>query len=606
MSVWHLNGGGRQIVASSKFFTIGNASLFIRQPKEMAMGNINFNASNETFRQLLGNGISFYVPPFQRDYSWEEENWEELWEDIVEAFAEGPDAGHYLGYLVLNATTSKKYIIIDGQQRLATISLLIMAALANFKSMIENGIDAERNRLRMEQLRASYIGYLDAVSLVPRSKLNLNRHNDRYYQTFIVPLGTLPQSGINQSEKLLRKSFKWFEEKLRVRFPHTEGGAQDLVEFIDSMVDRLFFTVIRVDDELNAFKVFETLNARGVRLSAADLLKNHFFSLISGRHETEIRAMEEAWSAILRMIADTREDFTEYLRAYWNSFHPITRKANLYKGIRREIGEPGQVFATLREMEALAPVYMALRGYDDGNLWNDEEREAARVLRLFNVKQPIPMLMAAYGKFFEDRRETFSGILRDMAAFSLRYNVIMKGTPNEQEGLYNEIALGIMRGDITGRHEARQYLMRLYPADDAFKAAFRKKTFNISHAQSRKVVRYILARIERQSCGAAIEEEYPTIEHILPVNAGSGWEHIEERSREELAARLGNMALLEPALNREVGNGPYDVKKAAFLHSQYQTTRDIPANAPEVWDQRAIDRRQDRMANLASGIWRLN
>lgn len=169
------------------------------------MGNINFNASNETFRQLLGNGISFYVPPFQRDYSWEEENWEELWEDIVEAFAEGPDAGHYLGYLVLNATTSKKYIIIDGQQRLATISLLIMAALANFKSMIENGIDAERNRLRMEQLRASYIGYLDAVSLVPRSKLNLNRHNDRYYQTFIVPLGTLPQSGINQSEKLLRK-----------------------------------------------------------------------------------------------------------------------------------------------------------------------------------------------------------------------------------------------------------------------------------------------------------------------------------------------------------------------------------------------------------------
>lgn len=82
------------------------------------MSSINFNASNETMRQLFGNGVSFRVPSFQRDYSWDEENWEELWDDIMDMYSPDGSSGHYLGYLVLQTEDSRNNIIIDGQQRI--------------------------------------------------------------------------------------------------------------------------------------------------------------------------------------------------------------------------------------------------------------------------------------------------------------------------------------------------------------------------------------------------------------------------------------------------------------------------------------------------------
>lgn len=136
-------------------------------------------------------------------------------------------------------------------------------------------LDAENNVRRKEQLQNSYIGYLDPVSLVPCSKLELNRHNNRFYQTSLVPLVKLPQRGLNISGHQLRRAFNWFRERIRYRSGMTVASGRDLAEFLDRLVDKLFFTVITVIDELNAFKVLETLNARGVRLSSTDLLKNY-------------------------------------------------------------------------------------------------------------------------------------------------------------------------------------------------------------------------------------------------------------------------------------------------------------------------------------------
>ena len=152
---------------------------------------------------------------------------------------------------------------------------------------------------RAEQLRASYIGYLDPVTLVSRSKLTLNRHDDSFYQNYLVPLERLPQRGLNASEQLLRRAFLWFKERIKAR---TEDDGTTVASFVDGAVDKLFFTVITVTDELNAFKVFETLNARGVRLSATDLLKNYLFSVVArgAAHESEIDALAVREGRLLR------------------------------------------------------------------------------------------------------------------------------------------------------------------------------------------------------------------------------------------------------------------------------------------------------------------
>ena len=127
-------------------------------------------------------------------------------------FEEGGEPSHYMGYLVLQSSSdSKQFDIIDGQQRITTISVMILAALGRLQDLVAANLDSENNSKRKEQLQNSYIGYLDPVSLVPRSKLELNRHNNRFYQTYLVHLESLPQRGLNASEHQLRNAFTWFK-----------------------------------------------------------------------------------------------------------------------------------------------------------------------------------------------------------------------------------------------------------------------------------------------------------------------------------------------------------------------------------------------------------
>jgi uncharacterized protein with ParB-like and HNH nuclease domain len=282
------------------------------------MATLNFNTTNSTFRQLLGNGLSYHVPPFQRDYSWGEDEWDDLWQDMISLFEDDGEPAHYMGYLVLQSSDSKRFDIIDGQQRMTTISIMILAGLAYLDDLVAADLDAANNRRRKEQLQNSYIGYVDPVSLVLRSKLELNRYNNRFYQTYLVPLERIPQRGLNASEHQLRKAFVCFKARLQTRLGLHSDSGKNCAAFIDALVDKLFFTVITVTDELNAFKVFETLNARGVRLSATDLLKNYLFSLISTAeiHEVEVQSLEERWERIVGLLGS--ESFPEFLRVFWN------------------------------------------------------------------------------------------------------------------------------------------------------------------------------------------------------------------------------------------------------------------------------------------------
>ncbi len=406
------------------------------------MATMNFNTANSTFRQLMGNGLRYRVPPFQRDYSWTEDEWDDLWQDITGLFEPDGEAVHYMGYLVLQSSDSREFGIIDGQQRLTTISVMILAGLSHLQDLIRSGIDPENNNRRKEQLLNSYIGYLDPVSLVPRSKLELNRHNNRFYQTYLVPLEKLPQRGLNPSEHLLRKGFGWFRERIKDRCGSEDQGGRNLAAFIDGLVDKLFFTLITVTDELNAYKVFETLNSRGVRLSSTDLLKNYLFSVISSAetHESELESVEDRWERIVGLLGS--ESFPEFLRVFWNSRRKLVRKSELFKTIRRRIDTRDAAFTLLRHLDQSAAVYAALLDPSD-NLWRGEEKRALAELLLFNVRQPLAMLMACHARFFDDERPAFTRILKAVAVISFRYNVICNLQAHEQERLYNAVALKV-------------------------------------------------------------------------------------------------------------------------------------------------------------------
>lgn len=568
------------------------------------MSATNFYTKNDTFRKLMGNGLTYRIPRFQRDYSWTVEEWEDLWMDILGTIRDGGEPAHYMGYLVLQSDNDKVFDVIDGQQRLTTISLIVLAVLKNLQRLINDGKDAERNKSRMEQIRQTYIGYLDPVTLVPRSKLSLNRNNDHYYQTYLVPMGHLPQRGFRASEHSLRKAFEWFDQSVASHIA-TRGGEPgvELAKFVEAMSDKLFFTVITVTDELNAYKVFETLNARGVRLSATDLLKNYLFSVLhrEGQHEHEMKSLETRWESMVGQLGS--ESFPDFLRIHWNSRFSFVRQTELFKTIRNRISSRDAVFDLIRNMEEDVDTYMALT-QPDASTWPPVHKDFARDLRMFSVRQPFPLLLAARRQFSDC---DFESILRACAMISFRYNVIGGQPTNEQERVYNAVAEKLSRRQITDPAAVVRSLSNVYPGDDAFKSAFCEKSLRTTQSRNKRVVRYILCALEKRLGGADLDFDSDSfnIEHILPGNPEQGWEAFPEDDVDALVYRLGNMTLMARGANRDVGNLPYITKRQSYAQSAYAITRKVSEDNAD-WTPERISARQNWMANQATAIWRID
>jgi uncharacterized protein with ParB-like and HNH nuclease domain len=570
------------------------------------MSATNFNTKNATYRQLMGNGLTYTIPRFQRDYSWSDEEWEDLWTDLVGTLKMGGEPAHYMGYLVLQTRDDKFFDVIDGQQRLTTLSLIVLATLKNLQRYINLGLDADNNRRRLEQIRQTYIGYLDPITLVARSKLSLNRNNDNYYQTYLVPLTeTLPQRGIKASEALLRKAFEWFDSKIAHYVAADTDKGKALAQFVDSLSDKLFFTVITVTDELNAYKVFETLNARGVRLSSTDLLKNYLFSVLhrENQHENEMKALEDRWEAIVGRLGS--ESFPDFLRIHWNSRHSLVRQTELFKTIRTRINTREEAFQLLRALEADLETYLVItqpERFEQGTVLQDN----LKTLDLFNVTQPYTLLLAA--KRIPNLSDSdWQQIVRACVIVSFRYNVIGSLSPSEQESTFNRIAVEITKGTITTAGQIIQGLAPIYPNDVTFKAAFAEKSIPTTNSRKKRIVRYILSRIEQHVFGGGtteFESDAFNIEHVLPQNPSDGWEHFRDETVEAFVYRLGNMTLIRAAANRDEGNAAYATKRLAYEQSQFAITKKLAEDNVE-WTPERISARQNWMANQAASIWRI-
>lgn len=570
----------------------------------------NFNTRNDTWRKLMGNGVTYKVPRYQRDYSWSESEWEDLWLDLQAVVTGQEEPAHYLGYLVLQTQDDKQFEVIDGQQRLTTISLLVLAVVRHLQGLVASDIDAADNQRRAEQLRHAHLGYLDPVTLLSRSKLELNRNNDAYYQNYLITLThPLPVRGFRASEHRLRKAFEWFVDRLSKWSPtETKAGEESrglvLARLVENLSDKLFFTVITVTDELNAYKVFETLNARGVKLSATDLLKNHLFSVLfrSKEHEKEIEAAEKRWDDMVARLGD--ETFTDFLRAHWISRHTLVREAELFKRIRAKVTDRGQVFALLREMDQDLDTYLALRRPEDSE-WPLDLREPAETLRRFGVRQPLPLLLAARRSLADD--PSFARVLRACVSISFRYNVIGGRPTPDQERVYALACGRLARGEVTQVRDVLLDLRPIYPTDAEFIAAFGAKSLRApKNGRNRQVLVYVLGAIERHTSGNQVELDSSalSLEHVFPEHADSGWESFADAEVDEMVWRLGNLTLVPPTENRNLGRQPYAVKRDAYRNSAFGLTRMIAENFDR-WDPRTIAAHQNWMAKQAKTIWRI-
>lgn len=563
----------------------------------------NFNTENRTYRQLLGNGLIYRIPRFQRDYSWSEEEWEDLWADILEALSPDGEPAHYMGYLVLQTTDNRVYEVIDGQQRLTTISLIVLASMRLLKKLVDDPKQQQNNRARLEQLRATYIGYLDPVTLTTRNKLSLNRNNDSYYRDHLVALQEqLPQRGFPASTHAMRKGFEWFERHLLDHFKVEADTGMAMARFVETLSDKLFFTVITVADQLNAYKVFETLNARGVRLSATDLLKNYLFSVLARGDESaqEMDELERRWDVIVERLGS--ESFPDFLRMHWNSRESFARKTGLFKAVRNRIKDRESVFALLRQMDEDIDTYLALT-QPEGSQWSAAWKQSVQELRMFSVRQPYPMLMAAKRTLSD---ADFGDLLRAVVVIAFRYNVIGTHQAGDQERVYHTAAIHLHSKQASTLGQVLGILRQVYKSDEAFKSDFSEKVIQTTQSRNAKIVRYILCKLEKQAGGIDFDADSPSysIEHVLPQSPQDGWDDFNDRDLENFVYRLANMVLLETGKNKDIGNKPYADKRPVLQQSSMSLTRKL-AQENTHWQPDRLLARQKQLASYAATVWRI-
>lgn len=563
------------------------------------MSKIYFEQSRPSFSVLIGNGKSFEVPVYQRNYSWTYDEWDDLWNDIDEL---GSNDEHYLGYVVLKKTAQNKHFeIIDGQQRITTLSIIVLAAIDLLSEWAKSNIEPNENSRRIEILKTNYIGFEDGKTLVTISKLKLNRLNDYFYKSYLTQLRK-PSNIANEkpSVKNLYKAFIFYKEKLSEKFESNPKGAE-LFSFIDNSIgSSLFFSLIEVDSDINAYKIFETLNARGTKLSVSDLLKNFLFSKILIDSPALIEDLELKWEAINNKLG--KIDLTQYVRHYWNATNgKIERKNSLFKALKENIKNQHEALHLLNALEENVDVYVALRD-ENNEIWNEEQKKYIAELNLFEVQQCFVLLLVAKPKLASNE---FTNLLRDIVNISFRYNVIAGQNPSILENIFIEVAYKIFKNDLTTSRDIFKILSKVYVSDFNFKNDFATKAINTS--KSYHLAKYILNKLEKSYGGHefSLNDSTITIEHVLPERPDDEWiNNFGSEEYQNFIYRIGNLTLLTKKQNNLVARKSFQDKNLAYKECEFNITNSTFEY--DVWNAKTLNERQNRLAQRATSIWKIN
>jgi uncharacterized protein with ParB-like and HNH nuclease domain len=235
----------------------------------------NLNIKSFSFNELLGNEKYYFIPRFHNDYCWDHDEWDVLWNDLLNIYEN--NQSHCMGSILLKEKGDpgdKSYWVIDGEQRITTLSMFTMAVINKIKSLAKAGIDPEVNTERASLLLQQYVAKKNSATLHFSSKLFLNDNNNKFYQerlfTFHEPVN---YSCLSESDKLLYDAFQFFVINVNHLFINEKNGEKIATFLTETVGDNLTFVRVVVDDEEDAYTLFDSLNSIGDQITSTNLLK---------------------------------------------------------------------------------------------------------------------------------------------------------------------------------------------------------------------------------------------------------------------------------------------------------------------------------------------
>ena len=542
------------------------------------------------------------VPPSQRSYRWDAENVNQLFTDIQTAIDE-PDDEYFLGSII-SIDSKKKIAIYDGQQRLATTMILI-AAIRDYCFLAgeaDLAADTERDFLVSKKERGS-------TELT--SHLTLNTKDHEYFAARVLAREDAPnRKALPKPSKLTRDSHKRIDgaataaKAFVATIIGTRTGAaaiSQLNKWLKFIEDSLTIIGVQVASEKMAFVIFETMNDRGLGLSASDLLKNLLHSKTEDDRRDTIIQKWDSMCGVLETITGEEENIVEYVRCFWVMKNGQTRTRVLYDRIKDRITNDSKAIEFATQLESAVQSYAAivLSSHDLLSDRGGTVKSNIETLRILGVSQLRPLLLAAFEKFSAGE---FAKILERCVAWSIRF--LITGEPSGNvEGYYARAATEVWNGQHTSAKQVIAVVKVNIPDDALFKAAF-----SVTTVKNTNIARLYLRALQVTADGKTDPDYSPsqlshiTLEHILPVKPDPGWEHFSDEERKAYVYRLGNLALIGSDANGKLGSKSFSQKKETLENdTTYSLTKE--AGKETQWRAEEINKRQLRLADLAVSTW---
>ena len=542
----------------------------------------------------LGNVLKqnqLVVPANQREYAWTERQVTQLFQDLAKAIADNEN-GYFLGTIVTIPRVNGALEVVDGQQRLATTAI-ILAAIRDYLVGKEDVL--------VESINNEFLTGIDRIkrARVPRLRLNID---DNELFGWLLSRGGSEPANTKPSHQRLKDAYS--EAAKHVRAVVAGLDQKDHGDLLNSWVSfiehRAMVVLLRVPNDANAYKMFETLNDRGLRTSQADLIKNYLF----GRSGERIQEVQARWAYMRGALESLDDDdiTVSFLRHALIVIRGYLRESQVYDAVQDAVkAEQGAVtFAST--LEHLSNSYVATFN-PESEYWNgypDNTRRAIDVLDLLNIKPLRPLLLAVAAKF--DQKETALA-LKFIAALSVRLIIAGSTRSGSVEVPVATASNLVFTGKLTTAQELKEKLADITPSDAEFRSEF-----EIARITGSRFARYYLRSLEMAAKGEGEPWFIPNddraiinLEHILPKKPLGNWPEFSQEEALLWTHRLGNQVLMRASDNSDLQSDGFAAKKIIYEKSPYVLTSQIAQAS--VWNTDAIAQRQRTLADLAIKTW---
>lgn len=537
---------------------------------------------------LAPNSSAFQVPPFQRGYSWDSDEIGQFLNDVfsrIEWDGAVSDTNYFIGSIVLSKSAEGPQIILDGQQRLTTISLLLAALKAQFKIH-----DPSSAGLLEKYLEVGRIGGKKSP------KIQLQEGDDERLARLLAD----PQSAESPDAT---KDFRKSRLANAMRIIRTEIiSVLELCkrppkEAIEKIVAQVLYSVefvrIVAPNEAEAFKLFETLNDRGLPLSAADLIKNKIYSVAGKEYRKDVH---EAWQDILDKV--DRDQLVYFLRYFWIANEGPVRREQLYERFHQRLHpmRGSEVAAFCEKVRRFAGFYAQIHDpKPETCTWGPSVGESLQRLNNYRARGCRPALLVCAERFGRH----FEKLVKACESITVRYSIIGQKNSGISEGNYFQLAEKLRtESDVADISQTVLECFRNVPDDQEFRETFAQVNIDnptTVHRQLLTVLNELLSTGETKLVGS----NKVHIEHIFPQTPSeealleSG---VSREDKDSLICRIGNLTLLSGRKNQEVSNSAYSQKKAVYASSEIRLTQEILRISKKRWGEKEIDKRSKELA----------